>query len=824
MKRKLTLFMAAFMAASSFTVTSYGAKFYDINDVPWDGAKTYINNVADAGLIVGDVHPKTGKLRFRARDKVTYCETTQLAYTILKKTNKLKKSDTNLVSKWTHVMKSYNIPAWAYESVSYALENNTISLTDVSRFMSRAGNKVKDNYATRESVAVIFGKMFSDLYPVNQDVTLNFHDKASIAPTSVPYVDMLSRLDILVGDTDKNFTPKAFINRAEMAVLTLKAYNTVNGGTTLPNQPTQPTQPANPDGSTEMKGTVASIEQYGGNKLLAVLTPDGQRQGFLVNGTTFVLKGETALQLNISDLDIGDGISVNFTGAKVNVIRLLSDANPSASKEVTGTIDEITNSKIYVLKSDGKVESFSYANKYTMTLDGKSATMKALFDAYKENNLKVTVSLDSSGLVTAVKVTSDEESGYTGTLVSITEDELSYKKTSSSKTEDYSWASNPTILLENKDSTISKVRSASRDKDTTLYVKFYVDSKDRVKKLLVSEDKFSNSKDDKSTVTGTINSFSSDRIKVKKFSSKSTENYKLTSSTRYYLEGDESSFRRVDGAYNRAEDKGNDFYVKLLLDSSGDVSKLYASADKEDVDDKEYKKSIDGAVLRIDDAEIRIDEDRDGKNTYKMASDVSYYLESKSSTLRSVERAFERAEDDRDDFYATIYLDRNDKVVKVDASAKRTSAGREESGDIKSMTKSTIAIKGKSTRDLASDVTVELDEKTSSVSKLMTAVDDRDRTFTAELTIKNDEVTKIEARTIHVSGTLTDISTSDKTIEVKTRDEKNLTYDLDSRSLPCTGDYKSARALQLGYEDGYDITVELTLEESKVVEIYSRER
>ena len=64
-------------------------------------------------------------------------------------------------------MQGYNIPAWAYESVSYALENNIISLTDTSRFVTQKNGVVTNNYASRESVAVIFGKFLSHLYTVN---------------------------------------------------------------------------------------------------------------------------------------------------------------------------------------------------------------------------------------------------------------------------------------------------------------------------------------------------------------------------------------------------------------------------------------------------------------------------------------------------------------------------------------------------------------------------------------------------------------------------------------------------------------------------------
>ena len=81
-KTRITaLLTAAAVLAGSTNI--FAANFADINNVPWEGAKTYINAVADAGLMVGDYND-AGKKVFRAKDGVTYCETMQLAYTLMK--------------------------------------------------------------------------------------------------------------------------------------------------------------------------------------------------------------------------------------------------------------------------------------------------------------------------------------------------------------------------------------------------------------------------------------------------------------------------------------------------------------------------------------------------------------------------------------------------------------------------------------------------------------------------------------------------------------------------------------------------------------------
>lgn len=818
MKRNITFLMASIMAASCFSVTGYAANFSDINNVPWDGAKTYINSVADKGLMVGDIDPNNGKTRFRGKERVTYCETTQLAYTVLKKANKLKGSTSDLVSKWTHVMKSYNIPTWAYEAVAYALENNVISLTDVSRFVNKKGNVVNDNYASRESVAVIFGKMLSGLYTVNNSANLAFGDKASIAKSSVPYVDLLARLGILVGDTDNNFTPKAYINRAEMAVLTAKTYDVVGGGTNT----TTPTVPSVPQTSTQtLKGTIAALDQYGGNQLLSIRGEDGQRQGFMITNTTYVLQGNTTTQLNVSYLNVGDSVSLEYTGGQVKVIRVLSDIQ--SNREVVGDLEDITNTKVYIIHKDGKSESYFLADRCDFKIDKKTVSMKDIFDSFEEHNLEVTLKLNSVGYVTEFIAEEGKESGYTGTLVSIDDDEINVRTGSRGKVEHYDWADRPNITLEGKSATIRKVREKFDDKNR-LYVKFYLDHDDEVKKLLVSEDKFSESGDDHSTITGTVRDLDEDKVKLKRSSNGDYETYDYTSGIDYYLDGDKSSYRKVRAEYLEAEDDNDKFYVRVYLDKHGDVEKLYASKKEDDLEgDSDYKKSLDGSIIWIDDRQIRLEDDDGHKEIHDLAYDVTFYLNGKSSSVRDIEKARLDARRDSDELYATLYLNSDGDVIKIKADTKRDSADRKKSGEIKSIDKDGIELKGEDEVDIDRDVRVDLDNERSSISKLEDAVDDRDRTVEATITIKSGEVTYIEAFTTYAEGTLEKVDTDDEEMEIETREGK-VTYEYKNSSIKCTGDYDDLRKLFMAFKDeGKDFKVELKFDDGKVDEVHNRE-
>lgn len=808
MKRKAAILLAVCMLSANFSVSSYGANFSDINNVPWPGAVTYINMVSDLGLMVGDIDAKTGKSMFRAKDHVTYCETTQLAYALLKKSGKLKQINSDMVSRWTQVMQGYNIPAWAYESVAYALENNIISLTDTSRFVTKKNGVVTNNYASRESVAVIFGKFLSHLYDVDVNAVLSFHDKNSIAVTSVPYVDLLSRLNIMVGDTNYNFTPKAAINRAETAVLVSKTYDVLKNNTTT-----------TPSSGNVISGTVISIEQNGNNKLLAITTDKGDKQGFIVDSSTNIYEGDTTKIINISIIEIGDGVSIEYSGAKANIVRLVNDVVPSVT-EAKGRIEDITPSRITLIDNDKNTKDYYFANEFDIQLDKKTISQKDLIDEFDEYILDATLTLDGSENIVSATVTRGKETGNTGILVSISEDELSVKANKNSKTQDFEWVSNPDIYLEGKESTVSKVRRKADD--TTFYVKYYLDSKDRVKKAMVSEDEFGEN-DTKSTITGTIYAIDEDSVRIRKKSDGKRETYDFASKVKYYLDGDSCNFRDVEKAFNKEylKDDPDDFHIKVYLDDDGDVKELYASLSSKNLEGKEEYDTIDGKVLRMDEDEIRVEQEDEKAKNYDIAKRADYYIENskgefESSSYSKVKKAYDDAYDDDDDFFVTLYIDDDDEVVKIEASPERDSYGRQVTGTITKLSESSITLKDKSKYDIEDidDVKIYLnDSRVRKFSTLEDIVSDKDITLKAILTIQSDEVTEIEAYYYEIKGEL--ISVDGKVMKVETRDE-NVIDDIEVKrlSIDVTGDYTSYRDMTAGL-DIEDITVTLECSEDK---------
>lgn len=216
MNRKAIIFLASVLTAGSSVSVMAAGNFADINDVPWGGAQAYINSVYENGLMVGDID-ENGKRVFRAQENISYNEIVQLVYNLSGET-----ADDETINKWADDMRKNNIPRWAYSSVSYALENGIITRTNISSFMNMDSTA---RSATREDTAYIFGRFLSGMGVRPTASVKNFADKNKISAICAEYVDLLSSLDIFVGDENNNFNPNSTINRAEMAVIATKTYN-----------------------------------------------------------------------------------------------------------------------------------------------------------------------------------------------------------------------------------------------------------------------------------------------------------------------------------------------------------------------------------------------------------------------------------------------------------------------------------------------------------------------------------------------------------------------------------------------------------------------
>ena len=468
MKRKVSLALAAVLCMAASVPSFAGVKFSDENDVPWAGAKAYIASVANLGLMVGQSNGD-GTNIFRARDNVTYYETVQLAYNLVKNSSRGADVYENYVDKWKATMEKANVPAWAYEAVSFCLESKIILESELSGYKNSDGS---NKNATREDVAVIFGRMIIITY-INKSAELNFNDKDKISKDAQKYVSVLYGYNILLGDSNSNFNPKKNINRAEMAVIVTKTNNVLNGKNADAGVDTTV------DG--EVSGTINNIT----SKKIVVNTSNGIKAYDYDSSTTLLFNNKTAGYKEI--------LSAVENGAEINVTVTLNSSGTAdkisaqgETNRVLGSVEEITNKGLLVKVNGGEGKRYFWSDNCKFYFEGEKKTfgeISDIIDDYK--NLDVSAEIDDDDLLTIVEISMQSEGGTVdGAIKNVTSEKaVFYLDDGSSKS--YKFADDVYVTVDGDESSVSKAVRLANDSETGLKGIAYLNKHSQVTKLEV---------------------------------------------------------------------------------------------------------------------------------------------------------------------------------------------------------------------------------------------------------------------------------------------------------------------------------------------------
>ena len=626
-KTIIAVLSAATLALSS--VPAYASVFSDIDTVPWPGAAQYIDEAYELGIITGYI--ENDQRLCKPKNNVTYCEAVQLMYALM---NSYSGTSVNqsVVSKWQSTMAAENIPSWAYNAVAYALENSILSRNDISIFM--ASSTVQNN-ARREDIAVIFGKALSKVYSLASNPTLTYNDKAQIASTSVPYVELLNRLNIMVGDADNNFNPKVNMNRAELSVLVTKTYHTLKDG-----NGSGTTTPSTPSGTVVQYAGKVTQKTSSGSGYSVSVSVNGKEETFTANATTTVT-GTDGKSASLSDVSTGDSVVAVCSGGVATTIIIMAEGDgseDSASKE-SGTINSIDEDKI-VVRSGSKNKSYDIQDEdIDVSIDGSNSSLSTLIRRFEGGrNYSVDVYLNDDEEV--VRIEAKEGEGE------YDDDAISSVSTSSVKThggdryyfpddvEDFD-KDDELIRLDNKYVTYEDFKDAYDDLDDD-------------EQMIITDFDLEDEDDDESELTYLEVKTSDLDTDSKKSSSADTKGLiKTISKSKVVLDNED------DDEYDFADED--------------DIDSLEFDGKDYDVDDDEFEDFVD-AVKDADD-EVYIELTLDSHD--KITEAVAYTCTTAEGNIDSIDTSDRSIEIDNDDYDYTSsttfsIIDGDDKITKDD--------------------------------------------------------------------------------------------------------------------------------------------------------------
>ena len=660
MKRKMAMALAAVLVAGSLPVTVSAATFTDINEVSW--ASSTIQAVSDKGLINGY---EDGT--FRAKNNVTYSEAMVMVYNLMSKTGNLKASATNTLSIYQSVLNTYKIPTWSQSTVAYGLSAQILMAADLPKFTTNGVS----NPATRQDVAVMFGRALSEKYDIYAGTGVNYNDVWRISDEVMPYVDLLTRLGIVTGDDSGNFNPTANITRAEMAVMMNKTYDLLSNE--LANT-----------------GEITEIVNHDGDYYdVDVKMDNGERNRLTLSDDNIsVYNKDGSRELPISSLTKGDRVSLVFDGLVITKIYLLDEEASAQEKyDAVGYIYSLKDGYLNLeSENTGETTKYKINTNCTYYLDGKKTTESAIKDVIDDNsdkyvyaglytetkNEKVDGKRQDVLYANAVYVTVKDEYTQTGEVTDFTSTTVYYKASGSNARKSADFASDCEFYIGDKKSSAKDLEEMAES--GTVYVKVTVNSKGKATKIVMTEDKFT---DNTASSTYTVKGFNKDRIIVSRGGTSTTYEFGSTSDITYYTwdrsagKWEERSFKNAESYYEGDPEEGEDdyetMYARINFDKSGKITAIYMAKDedREPAFDEAEETERKGTVEYI----------KDGKLKFKTSS-TEYTLQSKydedsleiggapTSSLTVLTRM---ANCDDVTLYAEIKADGNNKITDIEA-------------------------------------------------------------------------------------------------------------------------------------------------------------
>ncbi len=743
MKKMITFATVASLLMGSMGTTAYASVFADINTVPWPGAKTFIDQAASLGLINGYV--ENGKKYCKPRNKVTYCETVQLMYSVMKVYTKQDVSDTT-VTKWKPVISAYNIPTWAYNAVAYALENQILSATtDLEKLRNGTG------YATREDVGVIFGKALDTVkgYDTKSNPTLKFRDAAKVSAAAKPYLDLLYRENLMVGDTNNDFFPQNTINRAEMSVLTVKAYQKM--ASSVPVEEEKEEEPEETSGT--MTGTVLnSILMANGDLFLSVRSSNGEGKNLFAKKGKVTPKYEGEA-ITFNDVGEKDTVKLSYDGENITALEV-TKSEKGIQKVVTYELEDLSDSKITVLDGSDE-EEFRLLSDVDVELNGKDSSVRKLQDAMEDAKYDVTLTLNADQRVVKIVAVKNANNPTRGTLTDLDNSEITIKAGSKEYTypltdEDIS------IKMDGKTMTFSKLKSDYDDYNYTVSLK--LDKNNEVTEISIE--------DYEDETKGTLKFLNHRRITIESAGEEYTYGIDEDDVT-VKIDGKSKTLDDLDEAFNEDEKA---FTIELDdIDRDDYVGEIIATS--------KNSEESEGELVKVTNSEITIKVA--GKEiSHRFANDVDVEINGKDREISDLKDSYEDYEMDIE-----LEFDSSDKVSKVEATITKIEKGilkdiNEDDETIK-VTAASVDV----TLKLDDDVTIKLDGKSIDLDDLNDELDyaDSDNKLTVELSYSGSKVSKIVGEWDDEEpdeGTLVEVDTKNDEITIEVKD-KEYTYDVD---------------------------------------------
>ncbi len=368
MKKKIISVAAAAAMALSQLVSVSAASFPDVSG-EYEWAKTYIDDMADAGIING-----YDDGTFRPGNDVTRLEVLALFARAMGSTEDVNEPITEWATeKYADKISACALP-WGNEDIAYLMAKGVLKDEDLNTYL--AGSKKNEAMPRHEAAVIITKAMYGEKdAKADTAVSLDYSDTKDIPQSSLQYVSYASKQGIMTGMEDNTFSPLTGVNRAQMAVMLSRTV----------------------DKTKYVYKEAKLVKVDADNENIVYLDGDDEIEKAYTDSTSMTIKGEQT-QPKFMPENVKSVLSFS-NGALMTVDALSAESD----REISGTYIGFTSSGGSVTSvtiqplNGGEQETIQCADKVTITYNGESATMAS----FNKNGEIMTLTIEG-GLITAI--------------------------------------------------------------------------------------------------------------------------------------------------------------------------------------------------------------------------------------------------------------------------------------------------------------------------------------------------------------------------------------------------------------------------------------
>ncbi|MDY3972608.1 MAG: S-layer homology domain-containing protein [Clostridia bacterium] len=345
----LSMTAPVFAAPTDNTVSNTASsRFSDINTDDFAWARTYINSMAQKGLISGY---EDGT--FRPDNDVTRLEALSLFARAMGSNDKANSAVVEIAhEKYDAILKNYGLK-WGTDEIAYLMYKGALKKADLDTYLK---DEEKDTPMKRYEAAIIITKAMGGEEKALADlgVVLDYTDAREVPSNAIQYVSYATEAGIMEGMGDGLFSPNTPVKRSQMAVMLSRTVDKTD--------------------YTFSKMKLISLDTS--TREITAKGSDGEVKKYTYTDDTSMKNLGDSVQPKDIDLNV-DAVFTFAGDTLVGVETLSSQPDKTVKGKYVSYASTSGKTTIRITDEDGETQSYECGENLTVTYDGSPATVRS---------------------------------------------------------------------------------------------------------------------------------------------------------------------------------------------------------------------------------------------------------------------------------------------------------------------------------------------------------------------------------------------------------------------------------------------------------------